>query len=134
MSRRDGTPPELGARVAGQVLDADAWEHQSRIRLALPYRRAVGTVHVVYPYAPRVVGVALDSGERVHVHLAPQACTDCGHDAHTPGDCLAAMVSAAGYEGSLCCCGAPGPAPVLPDGDELAAALDAAQRAQERAQ
>lgn len=111
MTRREGTLLELGDRVSGRVLDADMWERQSRIRLAMPYRRAAGEVHVVYPFAPRVVGLVLASGEQVHVHLDPRTCGDCGHDAHDPGDCLVASTSVDGD--TYCLCPDPPPEPVV---------------------
>lgn len=40
-------------------------------------------------------------------------CLACEHDRHDPGDCLVAMVSAEGHDGTYCLCGAPGPGPVV---------------------
>lgn len=60
---------DLGDRVAGQVLDEDAWVREDRIRPARPAEHAAGEVRVVYPYAPTVVGIVTDTGDALTVRV-----------------------------------------------------------------
>ena len=58
---------ELGARVTGVVIDAAHWDNASRVRRLRPMQVATGTVHVVYPHAPTVVGIRTRGGEDLHI-------------------------------------------------------------------
>lgn len=49
--------PDLGDRVSGVVLDHALWDGSSRIRRLRPAQTATGLVTVLYPNAPRVVGI-----------------------------------------------------------------------------
>lgn len=61
------SPPELGDRVSGAVIDGALWNRESRIRRVRPARHAAGEVHGIYPQAPRVAAVLTRDGELVHV-------------------------------------------------------------------
>lgn len=87
-------------------------------------RRNLALLHIA-EHHPMVVEAAIGA-------LRGAGCMACGHDEHDPGDCLIAMVSAEGFDGSYCCCGSPGPAPVVLQGQELVDALEDMARARER--
>lgn len=59
--------PELGARVTGIVIDPEHWARESRVRRLRPTQVATGAVHVIYPNAPRVVGIRTRDGEDLHI-------------------------------------------------------------------
>lgn len=96
---------DLGDQVAGQVLDEAAWQHEDRARAAQPHRHVIGEVAVVYPMAPEIVGVRLDSGVEVTIAVGGLRCSTCPHDPHEAGECLVATTTPDGLP-AYCCCGA----------------------------
>lgn len=60
---------DFGDPAQGRVLDAKAWEHESRIRRAYPERVAYGHVVCIYSLEPRVVGIRTNAGEELTIRV-----------------------------------------------------------------
>lgn len=60
---------DLGDLVAGDVIDANVWNGESRIRRLRPRQQVTGRVVGVYPHAPRVVEIQRYPGENALVVL-----------------------------------------------------------------